>query len=129
MPISLHNSFKALAIVLATVTALFTGQVSAGDTVAGKKVFNKCKACHSIGKNKIGPDLAGLFGRPAASVEGYKYSPAMTASGLTWTEENLALFLKKPRAFVPGTKMGFSGLKKETQIEDLLTFLKEATAQ
>ena len=129
MPISLHNSFKALAIVLATVTALFTGQVSAGDTVAGKKVFNKCKACHSIGKNKIGPDLAGLFGRPAASVEGYKYSPAMTASGLTWTEENLALFLKKPRVFVPGTKMGFSGLKKETQIEDLLTFLKEATAQ
>ncbi|KLN59321.1 cytochrome C [Kiloniella spongiae] len=114
---------------LAIASSLYTGQASAGDAVAGKKVFNKCKACHTIGKNKIGPDLAGLFGRPAASVEGYKYSKAMKASGITWTEDNLAKFLKKPKAFVPKTKMGFGGLKKEKQIEDLLAYLKEVTAQ
>nr|WP_120496388.1 cytochrome c family protein [Kiloniella sp. EL199] len=114
---------------LTVASSLYPGQAAAGDAAAGKKVFNKCKACHTVGKSKIGPDLAGLFGRPAASVEGYKYSKAMKASGITWTEENLAKFLKKPKAFVPKTKMSFGGLKKEKQIEDLLAYLKEATAQ
>ncbi len=129
MSISTRNKFLVLVMSFAVTSSLYIGQASAGDAAAGKKVFNKCKACHTIGKNKIGPDLAGLFGRPAASVEGYKYSKAMKASGITWTEENLAQFLKKPKAFVPKTKMGFGGLKKEKQIEDLLAYLKEATAQ
>ncbi|MCZ4280661.1 cytochrome c family protein [Kiloniella laminariae] len=100
---------------------------AAADVAAGKKVFNKCKACHAIGKSKIGPDLAGIINRPAASIEGFKYSDPMQNSGLTWTEENLATFLKKPKALVPGTRMAFAGLKKDDDIQNLIAYLKEAT--
>ena len=75
-----------------------------------KKVFNKCKACHVVNKtkNKVGPHLKGIIGRQAASVEGYKYSKAMKASGLVWDDATLAAYLKKPRKFVKGTKMAFA---------------------
>ncbi len=128
---SMGIKFGILQATLGLVFAfsLTPGLALAGDPVAGKKVFNKCKACHAIGKNKIGPDLTGLFGRPAASIEGYKYSKAMQAAGITWTEDNLTQFLTKPKKFVPKTKMSFGGLKKEKQIEDLLAYLKEATAK
>src|SRR3546814_19111837 len=61
-----------------------------GDAAAGKKVFNKCKVCHSLeaGENKIGPSLAGVVGRAAGTVEGFKYSDALSGAGLTRTEEH-----------------------------------------
>jgi len=117
-----------MALGLAVSLGLSFSAAQAGDAAAGKKVFKKCKACHTIdagGKNKIGPNLHGIIGKASASTDGYKYSKAMTASGLTWTEENLAQFLTKPKKFVPKTKMSFGGLKKEKQIEDLLAYLKE----
>ena len=117
-----------LALGLAVGFGLSLGGAQAGDAAAGKKVFKKCKACHTVdagGKNKVGPNLHGIIGKAAASVEGYKYSKAMAASGVTWTEENLAEFFKKPKKFIPKTKMSFGGLKKDKQIEDLLAYLKE----
>ncbi|WP_020591929.1 c-type cytochrome [Kiloniella laminariae] len=107
--------------------SLVASAAAAADVDAGKKVFNKCKACHAIGKSKIGPDLAGIINRPAASIEGFKYSDPMQNSGLTWTEENLATFLKKPKALVPGTRMSLAGLKKDEDIQNLIAYLKEAT--
>ncbi len=100
-----------------------------GDAKAGKKVFNKCKACHALkaGKKKIGPSLHGIIGRNAASVEGFKYSKAMKASGVVWTDENLDAYLTKPKKFMPGNKMVFVGLKKEKQRADVIAYLKEAT--
>ena len=100
-----------------------------GDPVKGKKVFNKCKACHFADqpKNKVGPTLLGLMGRPAASVEGYKYSEAMKAKAAdigNWTEDNLKAFLAAPKKVVPGTKMAFAGLKKEQDIADIIAYLK-----
>ncbi len=102
---------------------------AAGDPKAGKKVFNKCKACHFADKekNKVGPYLKGVVGRPAAAVEGFKYSEAMKqkgAEGLVWTEENLAQYLKAPKKFVPGNKMAFAGLKKDKDIADVIAYLK-----
>ncbi len=102
---------------------------AAGDPKAGKKVFNKCKACHFADreKNKVGPYLKGVVGRPAAAVEGFKYSEAMKAKGaegLVWTEENLAQYLKAPKKFVPGNKMAFAGLKKDKDIADVIAYLK-----
>jgi cytochrome c len=119
-----------LALVLATATALMSGAALAssdGDAAKGKKVFNKCKACHSLkaGKNKIGPSLNGIIGRPAATAKGFKYSKAMKASGLTWDEETLKKFLTKPKKFVPGTKMAFAGLKKEKQRDNVIAYLRE----
>ena len=117
-----------LALALVTATALMSGAALAdGDAAKGKKVFNKCKACHSLkaGKNKIGPSLNGIIGRASASVEGFKYSKAMKAANLTWDEETLEKYLTKPKKFLPGTKMAFAGLKKETQRDDVIAYLKE----
>jgi cytochrome c2 len=58
-------------------------------------VFKRCQTCHDIKaeKNKVGPHLVGIVGRPAGSVEGFKYSEAMKSSGVTWTEENIAIYV------------------------------------
>ncbi len=121
--------FVFAALALALTVALGSGHALAeGDSAKGKKVFNKCKSCHSLeaGKKKIGPDLANIVGRAAGSVEGYKYSKAMKNSGLTWDEETLSSFLKKPKKFVKGTKMSFGGIKSEDKRNDLIAYLKEA---
>lgn len=116
------------AIVLGCALALAGGAMAA-DAGKGKRVFNKCKACHSLtaGKKKIGPHLAGIFGRKAGTVKGYKYSKAMKKSGITWDEKTIDQYLKKPRKMIKKTKMAFPGLKKKKQRDDLIAFLKKAT--
>ncbi len=103
--------------------------VAEGDAAAGAKVFNKCKACHALeaGKNKIGPTLAGVIGRKAGSVEGFKYSDAMQGSDVTWDETSIVAYLSDPKGFIPGNKMVFPGLKKEADAANLLAYLKEAS--
>ena len=105
--------------------ALTTGAWAEGDAKAGKKVFKKCKACHTVkeGKNKVGPTLFGIVGAPAGQVEGFKYSTALLEAGLTWDAETLRAFLTKPKDLVPGNKMSFAGLKKEKEIDDLIAYL------
>ena len=125
----MNGRILTAAIALAFAAMLGSGAALAeGDAAKGKKVFNKCKTCHSLdpGKKKIGPHLNGIVGRKAASVEGYKYSKAMKAADIVWDEANLDEFLKKPKAFIKGTKMTFAGLKKESQRQDLIAYLKEA---
>lgn len=98
----------------------------AGDLDKGAKVFKKCKACHFVKKekNKTGPHLVNLMGRAAGSVEGYKYSKAMKASGIVWDDETLTAYLKAPKKYVKGTKMAFAGLKKDADIENVIAYLK-----
>lgn len=116
-------------IAAATFLALASQAVWAeGDPTKGEKVYKKCKTCHSLeaGKNKVGPHLNGVIGREAGAVEGFKYSSAMADSGLVWDEETLDLFLAKPKEVVPKTKMAFPGLKKETDRQDVIAYMKEA---
>ena len=119
-----------LALALAAATVLISSTAFAdGDADKGKKVFNKCKACHSLdaGKNKIGPSLHGIFGRKAGTEEGFKYSDAMKNSGITWSEDTLSEYLADPKGKVPGNKMAFVGLKKEDDRADLIAYLKGAS--
>ena len=100
------------AVALSLSAAPFTAQAAEADLKKGEKVFKKCKVCHEVAKekNKIGPHLVNIFGREAGSIEGYKYSSAMKAKGaegLVWDAETLDTYLKKPRDFVPKTKMAF----------------------
>ena len=122
-----------LKIALAAVALVMVPSVAmaGGDAAKGKKVFNKCKACHFVDKekNKVGPYLKGVIGRKAASVPKFKYSKAMKAKGeegLVWTEENIAAYLKAPKKYIPGNKMAFAGLKKDEDIANVIAYLKEA---
>jgi cytochrome c len=119
-----------------TATVLFgicASAAAAGDPEKGAKVFKKCKACHAVGdgaKNKVGPQLNNIVGNAAGTVEDYKYSKALAAQadgGLIWDEAALLEFLKKPKAYMPGTKMSFSGLKKESDRENLISYLATFT--
>lgn len=108
-----------------------SGGARAQDAAAGEKVFTQCRACHQVGekaKNVVGPTLNGLFGRKAGTVEGYSYSAANKNSGITWTEEVFAEYIKDPKAKIPGTKMIYAGLKDEKRIADLTAYLKQFDA-
>ena len=97
---------------------------------AGEKVFRKCKACHQVGegaKNKTGPALNGIIGHAVGASEGFRYSSSMEelgASGAVWDETALGEFLTKPKAFLKGTKLSFSGLKKDDEIKAVTEYLK-----
>jgi cytochrome c len=115
---------------VAVITALAgaPGLAQAQDAAAGEKVFVKCKVCHQVGenaKNLVGPQLNGLIGRKAGSVEGYAYTDANKNSGFTWDEATLKEYLKNPKAKIPGTKMIFAGLPKDEDIADLIAYLKQ----
>jgi cytochrome c len=124
-------------LAFAVIAALYQGALiehavaeDAGDPAAGEKVFMKCRACHQIGpnaKNMVGPNLTGVVGRPAGTYPGYNYSDANKNSGITWTEEALTRYLKKPQAMVPGTKMTFPGLPSDDDIKNVIAYLKTFT--
>jgi cytochrome c len=103
--------------------------LAAGDANNGKRVFNKCKACHVVNaeKNRIGPHLVGIFGREAGAVKGYRYSKAVKNSGIVWNDETLDAYLANPRKYLKGTRMAFAGLKKKRDRDDLLAYLYDVT--
>ena len=100
-----------------------------GDAQRGAQVFAQCKVCHSLeaGKNMLGPSLHGLIGRQSGSVPGYAYSPAMKNANVRWNDDTLAKYLVDPKAFVPGDKMVFAGIKDPSRLGDLLAYLDQAT--
>lgn len=101
------------------------------DPAAGENVFKKCASCHSVdpsGTNKVGPGLFDVVGRPVASHEGFNYSTAMqehVSVDPEWTYEALNAFLHAPKKYIPGTAMGFVGLKKEEDRANVLAYLRE----
>jgi len=102
----------------------------AADIAAGQAEFNKCKICHTLdsgGRNTVGPNLHGVFGRKAGTSDKFAYSEAMKNSGIVWDDQTLAKYLRSPREVVPGGKMAFPGIKDDEQIANLLAYLHQAT--
>jgi len=123
---TLATTFATLAIVVAAPSF-----AQAQDLAAGETSFKKCLACHAIGpgaKNKVGPELNGLDGRKAGSVEGYSYSAANKESGLTWDEATFKEYIRDPKAKIPKTKMAFAGIKNEKEIDNLWAYLAQFKA-
>jgi cytochrome c len=120
-------ALSALALLALSLTV--GSAQAAGNPEEGRKAFAKCRACHQLdaGKNAVGPSLAGLFGRKAGTAAGFKYSDAMVKSGVTWNDETIAKYMADPKGFIPGNKMVFPGIKRETEIADLIAYLKDAT--
>lgn len=107
------------------VEVSFADLLASADVSKGEKVFSKCKACHKVdGSNGTGPHLDGVFDRDVASVADFSYSDAMQSHGGAWTPEALNEFLTNPKGVVPGTKMSFAGLKKDTDRANLVAYLQ-----
>lgn len=118
-------------VVAAGLVLAMPAVASAQDKEAGKKAFTKCAPCHSIGpgaKNKVGPELNGVVGRKAASVEGFAYSDGLKKSGITWDDAALHEWVTDPKKKVPGTKMLFVGIKDATERDDLLAYIESFNA-
>jgi cytochrome c len=114
----------ALAVIAATILA--TPAFAAGDPVQGKAVFARCAICHNVekdGGNGVGPNLFGIMGRKAASVDGFNYSGPMKASGIVWNDDKLSQWVAGPAKMVPGTKMAFAGITSKGQIADVVAYL------
>lgn len=99
------------------------------DASKGEKTFGKCKACHKIeaGANATGPTLHNVVGRAVGTEAGYSFSAAMAGHGGDWTPENLDQFLANPKGFVPGTKMGFAGLKSIEDRANVIAYLQSVS--
>ncbi|UOA29707.1 cytochrome c family protein [Pseudosulfitobacter sp. DSM 107133] len=122
----------ASPMLIATLLSLVAPIVQAeGNAEKGAKVFRKCKACHAVGalaKTGTGPVLTGVMDAAAMNDPDFQYSDALIKAaqdGLVWDEETLAAFLAKPRDFLRGTQMSFSGLRKESEIEDIIAYLAQ----
>lgn len=119
-----HTSIAAL---VGTAAMLAASSALAGDPGKGKSVFaQQCAMCHTAtkgGPTILGPNLYGVVGRRAGSVAGYSYSPHMKAANWAWTDDKLEAYLPAPRDMVPGTKMGYGGLKDPTKLGDLVAYL------
>ena len=126
-----------LATTLIAAVAIASTPVSAADAVKGKKVYNKCRACHTSnkgGKNRIGPNLFGIFGKAAGVAKGYKYSASYLKAGkngLKWNAENLEGYLTNPRKFMRKTTGDKSAktkmvlrLRKKSERENVVEYLK-----
>ncbi len=118
--------FLAIGLtILVSSTASF-----AGDVEKGAKVFKKCVSCHMVGdgaQNRVGPQLNGIIGRAVASVADFSYSKGMTEYAKAqpnWSDEALASYLENPRKVVKGTRMSFAGLRKQSDRDDVIAYLK-----
>jgi cytochrome c len=99
-----------------------------GNADRGGEIYTRCLACHTLAHNRVGPRHCGLFGRKAGTVPHYAYSSAMKKYGVTWNEETLDRFIENPMKTVPGTKMGYAGIKDPQERADLIAYLKKATS-
>lgn len=96
-----------------------------------RQFMRKCSICHTLGpdsERRAGPTLYNLFGRPAGDIEGYPYSPILADSDVIWSEDTVdALFDIGPDHFIPGSKMPMQRITAQSDRDDLIAFLKDAT--
>lgn len=101
-------------------------KVAAADPADGEKVFRQCSACHVAdqgGANRVGPNLWGVFGADIATHEGFNYSDALKGLEGNWTVDKLNEYLTNPRAYAPGSRMAFAGLRSEEDRAAVIAYL------
>ncbi len=93
----------------------------------GESLYKRCKTCHTLnegGAHKTGPNLFDIFGATAGSKDGFRYSKVMRDSGVIWTDENLAAYIKNPAKFMPRNTMSFAGIRKDEDVALLLEYMR-----
>jgi cytochrome c len=115
-------------LVVVGIVAGLSIEAHAQDAAGGADVYKKCRACHQVGEsavNAVGPQLNGIIGRKAGTVDGFAYSEAKKTSGVTWDKPTFLKYIKDPRAAMPGNKMAFVGIKDEQDAADLFAYLDQ----
>jgi cytochrome c len=122
----MRSFILVVASALSIVSGAAQAQTKACNIVVAKQAWTKCSACHANAagaNNAVGPNLAGIVGRVAGTVPGYRYSPAMKKSGVRWTRDKFDAFIAAPQKFMPGNRMPFGGLKDPAQRAALACWL------
>lgn len=124
----LFSALLGLGVALAaTVGGVAADTLRGGDPKAGEAVYARCLACHTLAYNRTGPKHCGLLGRRAGSVADFEYSDAMKHANWVWDSKTLDRFLADPMKAVPGTTMGYAGVKDRQARADLIAYLKQAS--
>jgi cytochrome c len=117
-----------LLFFLLTFSILFINtKANAQDRARGQKLFEDCRACHAIerGAQGVGPDLHGVFGRKAGTLDDFRYSPALKRSGITWTPKTLEAYVADPQKMVPQNRMPYAGMPEARDRADLIAYMQE----
>ena len=120
---------SALARLIYALALSFTASLAhaQGDAARGEKYFVDCASCHSLtaGENGVGPSLAGVLGRKAATLDDYRYSPALKRSNIVWSPQTLETFIADPQKAVPANRMPYAGLTNAGERADLIAYLQK----
>jgi cytochrome c len=119
---------RVFTFICATVVVAGTARAD-GDAARGEKRFEECASCHSVaaGQNGVGPSLHDIFGRKAASLDDFRYSPAMRRSGIIWSPQTLDTFIADPQKTVPANRMPYAGMTDAGERADLIAYLRTAS--
>ncbi|HMI37015.1 MAG TPA: cytochrome c family protein [Steroidobacteraceae bacterium] len=119
---------RRLTIAAAAASLLAAGIAHAqSDAKHGQKLFEECHACHAVerGVNGVGPSLYGIFGRRAAELDDFRYSPALKKSGITWTPKTLDAYIADPQKAVPANRMPYAGMPEARDRADLILYMQQ----
>jgi len=119
-----------IAITAAAASLLLTAGAAqaAGDAARGEKLFQECRACHSVERGAtgaMGPSLYGVFGRKSGSLDDFRYSPAFKRSDIVWNAQTLSAYIADPQKAIPANRMPYAGLPGERDRADLLQYLQQ----
>ena len=95
----------------------------------GQRLSTACWSCHDLygEQNKVGPYLAGFYGRDAGSANFPGYSEPMKRSGIIWDERSLRAYLSNPSGLIPGTTMVASGPQNPGDLSALVFYLRHVS--
>ena len=126
----MFRSIKSTYVVLAGIVASagFAFGAAAADLHNGEHHYEECRTCHALDMPVIGPPHCNVVGRKAGTFTGFEYTDAMKNSGLTWDENTLDQFLNDPLTFMPGTAMGFAGVRDPKDRADLIAYLTKVSS-
>jgi len=123
---------KRLAILL-TAIAVFgiSAQAAEPGTPEGTVLFTSCEGCHSIKlgePHKVGPNLHGIMGQPAASRDGFTYSDALKNSDITWNRDTLIAWMVATESMAPGTWMLYHNHMTPPEVMQLADYIVAESA-
>ena len=116
---------RTITMSLAALMLVHGAALAQSGAARGEKVFEECRACHSVdgSPNAVGPSLKGVVGRKAATLDDFRYSPAMKRAAITWTRETLDAFIADPQKLVPANRMPYAGIVDAKSRADVIEYL------